>query len=75
MDYSPTSKSAVAKLINKKCGRLRSLRVENMTMVSKFPVKIKKEANKPNERLQNMFQVLKSMFSPEYLGFPWKVYI
>ena len=74
MDNSPTSKSAVAKLINKKCERLRSLRVENMTMVSKFPAKMK-EASKPNERLQNMFQVSKSMFSPEFLGFPWKVYI
>ena len=72
MDNSPTSKSAVAKPIKRKYGRLRSLHVVNMTMVSEFPVKMTK-ASIPKDRLQNMFQVLKSMFSSDYLGFPEKL--
>ena len=48
-------KSAKTKLINRKCGRLQSFRLENMTIVTRFPTSIR-NADIPKEILHNMFQ-------------------
>lgn len=62
MANNPTKKSAMAKLISKKCGRFRSLLVERITIEIAFPA-ITMNAITPKHILQNTFHLLKSISS------------
>ena len=69
IDTNPTIKSAVAKLIKRKCGRLRSFRLENMTMATTFPTRMM-NASIPKEILQMIFQEFRSITSVSRIGSP-----
>ena len=58
---APTIRSAMAKLISRKCGRFRSFCFKNITMVIRFPMVITTDV-KANVSVQKMFQYsVKSM--------------
>ena len=58
---APTIRSAMAKLISRKCGRFRSFCFKNITVVIRFPMVITTDV-KANVSVQKMFQCLvKSM--------------